>query len=279
MSKTIAITGANSGIGLAAAKTLVEQGHEILMICRSEAKGKAAQAEVQAAAPNGKVDLFLCDLGKFDTVVAAAAAIKGKYDRLDVLLNNAGYYPPEIKYTEGVEHTLYASHLGHMLLTLHLQPLLEAAPEARIVNVSSSAHQMGKTERFFKKLEKYSAIQAYGDAKLANILFGMGLTSRTPEHVSSYSLHPGVVGTNFGDNLPAFFRGVFNLIKSFVFLSPKKGAATSVHLATAPIAKLKAHNGDYFVKRRPKSTSNKDVSMEKADWLWEKSLPLIQNFL
>ena len=279
MSKIIAITGANSGIGLAAAKLLAGQGHEIILICRSEVKGQAALAEVKEAVSGVKASLFLCDLGKFETVVEAAEQIKGQFQHLDVLLNNAGYYPPEVGYTEGVEHTLYASHLGHMLLTLRLMPLLEASSEARIVNVSSAAHQMGKTERFFKQLDKYSNIQAYGDAKLANILLSLGLTTRTKPHITSYSLHPGVVGTNFGDNLPAFFRGFFNLTKSFLFLSPEKGAATSVHLASAPIAQLKGHNGEYFAKRKPQRMKHRDVTGEKADWLWEKSMGYIQEHL
>lgn len=279
MTKTIAITGANSGIGLAAAKDLAGKGHRILLICRTEAKGQKAIADIKAEHPDAETELFLCDLGKFDTVVSAASQIKDKHGRLDVLLNNAGYYPPEIHYTEGVEHTLYASHIGHMLLTLHLQPVLEAAEEARIVNVSSAAHQMGKTERYFQKLEKYSAIQAYADAKLANILFTMGLTKRFKPNVTSYSLHPGVVGTNFGDNLPAFFRGAFNLFKPLLFLSPAKGAATSIYLCTEAINRLKPHNGKYFAKKKPKAVGHKDVTVTKADWLWEKSLPYLKGHM
>lgn len=279
MGKTIAITGANSGIGLAAAKILAGEGHRILMICRSEAKGQAALEEVKAAHPKAELALHLCDLSQLETVLQAARAILEQEGRIDVLLNNAGYYPPEIRYVDGVEETFYASHLGHMLLTLKLMPLLENSEEARIINVSSAAHAMGKSERFFQRLNSYTSIQAYGDAKLANILFSLGLVGRVSSHITAYSLHPGVVGTNFGENLPAFLAGAFRLLKPFLFLSPAKGAATSVYLASAPIAELKPHNGKYFAKCKPKATRGGEVTVEKADWLWEKSLEYIGDML
>lgn len=278
MSKTILITGANSGIGLAAACELAGQGHQIIAWCRSKGKGEAALKAIQEAHPEGKGDLVLADLGDLKAVSSAADALVAKLDRLDVLLNNAGYYPPEISFVDGIEKSLHACQLGHMLLSLKMLPLLEASGEGRIVMVSSAAHSMGKAERLFNAPEKYSAIQVYGDVKLANILLSKGLQKRIQGPVTTFSLHPGVVRTGFTDNLSGFFKFMGNLIVPLM-LTPAKGARTSVHLCTAPIEKLAPHNGEYFAKSKPKKISNKDVTESNADALWEKSMEFLQPFL
>jgi len=278
MLKKVVVTGANSGIGLASAKKLAQSGFDVIAVCRSEAKGKAAVEEIKAVNDKVEVNLYLCDLSDLLSVANAADAIREAHPQIDVLLNNAGYYPPSVSYIGVVEKCLYASHLGHMLFTLKLMPALEAVPDGRIINVSSAAHNMGKAERFFKKVDNLSNIKAYGDAKLANILFSMGLRDRTAESITSYSLHPGVVRTNFGENLSGFFKGVFNLISPLI-LSPDGGARTSVHLATAPLAELKPHNGRYFDKSKPKKTRHKDIHKSKSDWLWAKSMDYFEDFM
>lgn len=278
MVKKVVITGANSGIGLATARILAQGGFDVVAVCRNEEKGKNAVKEIQKAGPNAEVNLVLCDLSDLESVKRAAAEIILDHPQIDVLINNAGYYPPEIEYIGEVEKTLFASHLGHQLLTMRLLPALEAVPEARIINVSSAAHTMGRVERFFKKVDGLSGIKAYADAKLANVLFSMGLKDHTSESVTSYSLHPGVVNTNFGENLGKFFSAAFNVVGP-LFLSPSKGAQTSVYLATAPIETLRPLNGQYFAKKKPKRTSNKDVHKSKADWLWAKSMDYLEPHL
>ncbi len=278
MVKKVVITGANSGIGLATARILAQGGFDVIAVCRNPQKGEDAVREIRKAGPNSNVSLVICDLSDFDSVVKAAAEISLDNPQIDVLINNAGYYPPEIEYVGEVEKTLYASHLGHMLLTLKLLPTLEAVDEARIINVSSAAHNMGRVDRFFKKVDGLNGIKAYGDAKLANVLFSMGLKDHTSSSVTSYSLHPGVVNTNFGENLGKFFSAAFNVVGP-LFLSPSKGAQTSVYLATAPIETLRPLDGKYFAKKRLKKTNNKDVHKSKADWLWAKSMDYLEPYL
>jgi NAD(P)-dependent dehydrogenase (short-subunit alcohol dehydrogenase family) len=277
MPKTILITGANSGIGLAAACELASQGHRIIAWCRSKEKGKAALKAIQESHPQGEGDLVLADLGNLKAVNAAAEELLVNLDQLDVLLNNAGYYPPEVSFVNGVEKSLYACQLGHMLLSLKLMPLLEASGEGRIIMVSSAAHAMGKAERLFNAPEKYSAIQVYSDVKLANVLLSKGLQKRMEGPVTSYSLHPGVVRTGFTDNLSGFFKFIGNLFVPFM-LTPAKGARTSIHLCTAPIEQLQPNAGDYFAKSKPKKITNKDVTEANADVLWEKSMEYLQPF-
>lgn len=278
MSKTILITGANSGIGLAAAVELASRGHHIIAWCRSKEKGKAALKSIQEAHPTGQGDLVLADLGNLKAVNAAADELLVNLDRLDVLLNNAGYYPPEVTFVKGVETSLFACQLGHMLLSLKLMPLLESSGEGRIVMVSSAGHAMGKAGRLFNAPEKYTALQVYADVKLANILLSKGLQKRSDPAVTSYSLHPGVVSTGFTDNLPGFFKFMGGLI-SPLMLTPARGARTSIYLCTAPIEKLRPHAGDYFAKSKPKKITNKDVTETNADALWDTSMEYLKPFL
>ena len=207
-----------------------------------------------------------------------ALAIRGKYPVIDRLINNAGYYPPVIEYVKGIEKSFVASHLGHMLLTELLLPSLTQSPEARVINVSSALHADGRASRFFKQTPDLDPGKAYGDDKLANILFAAALAKRLPPNVTSYSLHPGVVNTNFANTVTGGLKVLITLFSIF-FITPEKGAATSVYLADEPIEKLKSYNGRYFNKRNPAATQNKDVSESNANALWDKSKEALKAYL
>lgn len=268
--KTIVITGANSGIGLATAHALVKE-HRLILVCRNLGKGQDALGELRNAYPQAQVELVVANLGDLNSVAKAADDIAARHPVIDVLLNNAGYVTTAVKYNnDGIEETFYASHLGHMLLTQRLLPALEKSPEARIINVSSAAHQMGKYARMMQKVEGLSIIQSYADAKLANVLFSLGLSTRTAPSITAYSLHPGVIRTGFGADAKGLWKFMIAIMRPF-FSSPDKGARTSVYLATAPITSLKPYNGGYFADSKPKTGTSKEISAANAKGLWEQS--------
>lgn len=273
MAKHILITGANSGIGLAATKKLVEYGYSITFLVRSVPKAQHTLQTAQGAKPDVAIDYVLCDLSDMSAVKKAAEEIKAKHNRIDVLLNNAGGIFTELSHTqEGFEKTMAVCHFGHFYLTHLLWPLLQAAEKPRIINTSSGAHQMGKLnfEDPHWQNRSYSASRSYGDAKLANIYFTRSLAQKFGEQgVESHCFHPGVVNTNFGSNFSGIIGFVFNkLVKPFV-LTPDKGAETLVYLAHTD--ELNASNGSYWYKQKPKKPNALAQDDQKAEQLWKLS--------
>ena len=278
MNKKIAlITGANSGVGLATAKGLAATGFDLILLVRSEAKAKATKEAILQRFPVTKVDYEIADLEDIDSVRFAVQQIRKRYVKIDRIINNAGYSPDEIAFTkDGYEKSFVANHLGHFALTISLLDLVEASQEGRIINISSAAHGLGKVSRFLIKNDKnLTAFKAYGDGKLANILFTKGLAKRLAgKPILSFSLHPGLVGTNFGGNFTGFSSFLIKLAKPFM-ISSEEGAETSIFLATTSFENVKRDNGKYFAKCKVKSTNNNDITTDNADWLWEKSLEIV----
>ena len=277
--KTALITGANSGLGLATAKALAHRSFDLILLCRSEQKGRDAQAEVQKANPTVTVDFFTADLADLDSVRRAAGQINAKYPKLDVLINNAGYTPARIEFVDGVEKSFYASHVGHFVLTNLLLDALKRAGAngpARVISLSSAAYLGGRAARFFRKIDDLSPTFAYCDDKLANLLFARELARRTAgQGIVSYSVHPGAVRTNFGADTSGFLGTVLGWAGPLM-RTPDKGAQTSVFLASAPLRSIgERNNGGYFADSAPKSTYNRDINDQKAAWLWEKTLPYV----
>jgi NAD(P)-dependent dehydrogenase (short-subunit alcohol dehydrogenase family) len=273
--KTILITGANAGIGLATAHLLAKQNYNLIIICRDAAKGAATVSSLRKINPTIHVESFTTDLSDLANVRQTADAIVEKYAVIDVLINNAGYYPANIQYKDSIEKTLLSSHLGHMLLTQRLLPSLSRSSEARIINVSSDLHKQGSADRFFKTVEGLTLTQAYADAKLANILFTMALSKQMPSHVTTYSLHPGVVRTNFAKDAPGAFSVIIKIMKPF-FIRPEQGAATSVYLASTAIENIRNSNGAYFIKNKPKPVTHADATEFNANQLWARSLEILK---
>lgn len=267
-------------MGLATARALAQRSFNLVLLCRNEQKGRSAQAEVQRANPAVQVDLFTADLAELDSVRRAAEQIRAKYPVMDLLINNAGYTPARIEFVNGIEKSFYASHIGHFVLTHHLLDSLKAAGaatgDARVISLSSAAYLGGSTARFFRKIDNLSPTLAYCDDKLANLLFARELAVRTRgQGITAYSVHPGAVRTNFGADTPGFLGRIFSLAGPLM-RTPEKGAQTTVFLAAAPLKAIgERNNGGYFADSQPKKAYNRDVTDEKAAWLWEKTLPFL----
>ena len=269
--KTVLITGANQGIGKASALELARRGAKVVLVSRNEAKGKAALEEVRAAAKGEAPLLLVADLASLADVRRLAADFRKQHDKLDVLLNNAGLIVPTRQTTaDGFEETFAVNHLAPFVLTGELVDLLKKTPGSRIVNVSSEAHRRGTIYWDDIELrEGYGSFKAYSQSKLANVLFTYELSRRlVGTGVTANCLHPGVVGSGFGQTYKGAFSILVRLGKPFL-LSNEAGARTSIYLASSP--DVAGVTGKYFDKCKP-SRSNA-VSYDEASWarLWEVS--------
>ncbi|WP_353810328.1 oxidoreductase [Agromyces sp. SYSU T00194] len=193
------VTGANGGLGLETAKALAAAGAHVVMAVRDAGKADAAVAEITAETPDASLERVDLDLGSQASVRRAAERILATHDRVDLLVNNAGVMAmPERETEDGYEMQVGVDHLGHWTLTALLLPALLAAPAARVVTVTSTAHHMGKSldpDEPFRRGERYDPWRVYGDAKLANYHFGLGLQERfAAAGVAAQSLiaHPGL---------------------------------------------------------------------------------------
>ncbi len=275
----ILITGGNAGIGKATAIALAKKGGKIIIACRNETKAQAAVSEIKKAAKNEDIYSLTCDLASFDSVRNCAQNYRQQFGQLDILVNNAGLITDKLQFTkDGFELQIGVNHLGHFLLTTSLIDLLEKSAEPRVINVSSKAHYKGKI-RFntFKGeggAERYNGMAAYGQSKLANILFTKELINRYPK-ICSHALHPGVVGTEIaGKNDNKTLWRLLWKILSPVMLSPTKGARTSVYLASSPEALTT--NGEYFDKQKAIASSALSNDAALAKELWGVSETLVK---
>lgn len=281
MMKTALITGANSGIGKMTSLELAKQGYHIIMVCRSQDKAEKARKEIIDESNNKHIDLVICDLGTMKQIHEVAKTICDSYPKLDLLVNNAGMLPDRDrkKTKEGLEVTFAVNHLSYFLLTRELMPLLKKADSARIVNVASEAHRTGRFNPDNLQLEKgYETYKSYGNSKLYNIMFTRRLAKELEDTaITTYSLHPGVVATNFATDSDSLFSTLFSLGRFFM-ISPEKGAETTNYLCTEPgIERL---NGQYFVKKKPVKPKIKAATDDVAcDRLWQQSEEIVEAVL
>ncbi len=273
--KVVVVTGANQGIGKEAARAIAKEGAEVILVCRSEEKGREALADIQRDSGNDNVHLMLADMSSQKSIRDFAAAFKKKYTKLDVLLNNAGVVLMERKTTvDGLEATFATNHLGYFLTTLLLIDELKAADGARVINVSSEMHPRSKGISFddLQHEKRYSGMDVYAETKLANVLFTYELARRLEgTRITVNALHPGVIASGFGRNNGGFFGAAIRLGAPFL-TTPEKGAVTSVYLATSPdVANV---TGKYFIKRKPARSSKRSYDEAAQLRLWNESLAL-----
>lgn len=272
--KTCLVTGANSGIGKYTAIGLAELGAKVVMVSRDEERGRLAREEIISVTGNDSVDLLIADLSSNRSIRHLADTVLSKYERLHVLVNNAGAYIGRRTLTvDGLETTFALNHLGYFLLTNLLLELIKSSAPARIVNVASGAHQRSRID--FEDLmgeRTYKGFRAYGQSKLANIMFTYELARRLEgTNVTATCLHPGVVATNFARK----DRGLVGfLINTFGFLMrrPAKGAETAVYLASS--AEVEGVSGRYFIDRKDVRSSAASYDESAARRLWQVSKEL-----
>jgi NAD(P)-dependent dehydrogenase (short-subunit alcohol dehydrogenase family) len=278
--KVAVITGSNVGIGLETAVGLAEQGAVTVLACRNEQKAKAAADEITARTGNQDVAFVSLDLADLTSVRAASDDILGRWDRLDVLINNAGgTWSQRQETAQGFEQTFGVNHLGHFYLTLLLLDRIKASAPARIVNLSSVGHHMAYRGMRFDDLQssrRYNGMDAYGRSKLANILFTRELARRLEgSGVTVNAVHPGPVRSGFGmdGDLTGFMAIGNRFIRPFE-VSAKVGARTSIYVASAPEAESKT--GIYWAHRRPGHMSAQARNDEQATRLWAESEALLE---
>lgn len=278
--KTGIVTGANSGIGKQTARELANSGYRVVMVCRSRDKAENARRQIVDETGNNQVDILICDLSLMHQVKKTADTIRSKYPQIDRLVNNAGILPDgERKVTnEGLELTFAVNHLAYFLLTKELLPVLEKTPSARIVNVASDAHRYGEFTPGNLQLERgYSTSKAYGNSKLFNIMFTTQLAKEIEgEDITTYSLHPGVVNTNFAADSDSWFAKLFNLGRMFM-RSPDKGAETSVYLCLEP--GIEHLSGRYFKDKSPKKPRKQATNASDCKNLWHISDQILTGVL
>ncbi|MBP5655637.1 MAG: SDR family oxidoreductase [Clostridiales bacterium] len=272
--KVAIVTGANSGMGLATARALLDKGATVIMLCRNENRGREALAKLTSDG-NGRTYLILCDLGDYDSIRSFAAQVKERFDHLDILVNNAGFISLKREETkEGLEKQFGINHIGHFLLTTELLDLMVEG--SRIVNVASGAHKTGKIHFDDINLSKgFNVIKAYSQSKLANVLFTRELARRVADRgITVNCCHPGAVATNIGiDRDTGFGKTITGMLKPF-FQTPEEGARTAIFLATDE--SVKDITGEYFYKCRPAKSSKRSKDPDLARKLYEFSDNLIR---
>jgi NAD(P)-dependent dehydrogenase (short-subunit alcohol dehydrogenase family) len=279
--KTCLITGATSGIGKYSAIALARMGATVVFTARNKELGTATKQDIISESGNDAVEVIDCELGSFVSILKACSDFRSRHGRLDVLLNNAGVWETERRLSrDGIEMTFAINHLAPFLMTNTLLDMLQAsgteAAPARVVTVSSTAHTHA-TMNFadIEGKQHFSSVAAYGQSKLANVLFTKKLVRVLQEQalqkqaqettVTANCLHPGVIGTNLFNKFPKFLVA----LGKYVLTSPEQGAETSIYLASAPEV---AHvTGEYFSKKKIAHSSKAANSTHDADELWELS--------
>lgn len=276
--KTCMVTGANSGIGKATALGLAQMGANVVMVARDRARGEVAQNEVKAKSGNNSVDLLVADLSSQESIRKLVENFKQHYKQLHVLINNAGVFMLTRRETvDGLEVTFAVNYLAPFLLTNLLLDVLKASAPARIVNVSSEAHENGYIKMDDLQAKKnYRPFRAYGQSKLALVMFTYELARRLQgTGVTANCLHPGFVATNIGQSgVVPVARPVAKFVLSFLGISPEEGAKTSIYLATS--TDVEDVTGKYFVKSVISRSApiSYDESLQRQ--LWDESAKLVK---
>ena len=271
--KVCLITGANTGIGKIAATEIARQGYRVVMANRDSDKSRAAQEDIKKESGNDDVTLLTVDLASLQSVHELANKFLSRFDRLDVLVNNAGVWMGDYEKTgDGLEKTFAVNHFAHFLLTTLLLDLLKKSSPSRIVVTSSEGEKIGGFDLDnFMDEKQFGSIRTYCRTKRANLHFIHELARRIEgSGVTVNALHPGPVKTDLfrASTLPWWFKASLAIGKPFL-RTPEKGAQTIIYLATSP--DVEGVSGKYFVDKKPRRSTRASYDETKEKQLWELS--------
>ena len=276
--KTALVTGCNSGIGFETMRVLALRGAEVIGTARSLQAARAACVQVR-----GKVRALACELADLASVAKCADEIASSEPPLDMLICNAGVMMlPKLEQVRGIEKQFATNHVGHFLLVNRLLERVKASPQGRIVLVSSEGHRYAPKEGIrFDNLsgeKSYGPMKAYGQSKLANILFAVGLTARlTKNSVTANALHPGIIKTNLTRHMSSILMGLLNVVMVGRFKTIPQGAATTCVVAADPA--LAGVSGYYFSDCNLAAPSPQARDATLAERLWTVSEDLVKGYL
>jgi len=278
--KLCVISGTTSGVGYQAARQLAKAGAQLVMICRNREKALKVQSEL-ARDFNAQADIIIADFQSLAEVARAGDEIAKTYPKVDVLINNAGVFNKQRQLTlDGHEMVFGVIHLASFLLTHKLLPNLKNGAPSRIIEINSEAHRFGGLN--MKDLDwskrPYIALQAYGAAKIAQLLTGLELAKRLEgSGVTVNMMHPGAVRTNIGMNNNFFYRFYSRYIIGWFLKDPLQSGKDIYYLAAAP--ELQSQTGKYFNQTNEEKPASYVMKEGRQEQVWERSLQIIQPYL
>ena len=270
--QTVLITGATNGIGKAAAQAIASQGGRVVIVGRNAQKTEDVAAELSQASGNPDIDFLLADLSSMAEVHRLATEFTARYQRLDVLVNNAGaFFMRRQETVDGLEMTFALNHLSYFLLTTELLDTLKASAPARVVNVSSGAESGAKVDWDDLQLRrKYRGFNAYALSKRFNLYFTYELARRLAgTGVTANAVHPGSVATGMWTNSFSRLSRLIGPLTRLAMRSPEQGAETVVYLATSP--EVEGVTGRYFADMQERYSSRASQDLEAARRAWQIS--------
>jgi NAD(P)-dependent dehydrogenase (short-subunit alcohol dehydrogenase family) len=241
--KTVFVTGGNSGLGQETARAMAAKGAHVVIAGRDQAKLDEAKAAIEGEVADANVETIVGDLGSLDSIRACGKEANERFDKIDILINNAGVMAcPYAETSDGFEMQFGTNHLGHFALTKQLMPLVEKGQDKRIVNLSSRGHHFAPVNLEDPNFDnrEYDKWASYGQAKTANVLFSVGLEKRFGDKsIHAYAVHPGGIQTNLGrhlteEDIAALMARVTTNDEEFAWKTIPQGAATTCWAATAP---------------------------------------------
>ncbi len=265
------VTGGNSGIGFEICRGMAKAGFQVIMVSRGRERGEIALRKLKEEFGNS-IEMMLCDMSDLDNISKLYDEYTSKYDRLDVLMNNAGaLWGSRLETKQGNEMTFGVNHLGYFVMTETFLPLLKSTKNSRIINTASEAHKMSRLNLSDLNYEnkKYSQWLTYCNSKLCNILFTRELARRLEgTGIATHCFHPGVVRTRFAEDARGLMRLFWPIFRIFM-IGSKRGAKTGLHLALSEDAGKTT--GEYWSSSKRRKGSSNSRNRKNAKKLWTLS--------